>query len=85
MKGTGSKFKSLYLLRILTDVAAQIISGFLSFGSLHIHTTGFEPWQWYDQAQHLTNALTFLKVYDHHGGTYPHHGAIVLVSILKIS
>lgn len=25
---------------------AQIISGFISFGSLHIHTPGFEPWQW---------------------------------------
>ncbi|KAI0305253.1 MFS general substrate transporter [Multifurca ochricompacta] len=22
------------------------ISGFISFGSLHIHTAGFEPWQW---------------------------------------
>ncbi|KAJ3546254.1 hypothetical protein NM688_g5536 [Phlebia brevispora] len=29
-----------------TDVEAQIISGFISFGSLHIHTKGFEPWQW---------------------------------------
>ncbi|KAG2088376.1 major facilitator superfamily domain-containing protein [Suillus discolor] len=25
---------------------AQIISGFISFGTLHIHTSGFEPWQW---------------------------------------
>ncbi|KAG1852262.1 MFS general substrate transporter [Suillus subalutaceus] len=25
---------------------AQIISGFISFGVLHIKTTGFEPWQW---------------------------------------
>lgn len=25
---------------------AQIISGFLSFGALHIKTKGFEPWQW---------------------------------------
>ncbi|KAF8073574.1 MFS general substrate transporter [Lyophyllum atratum] len=25
---------------------AQIISGFLSFGALHIKTRGFEPWQW---------------------------------------
>ncbi|KAF8480336.1 major facilitator superfamily domain-containing protein [Russula ochroleuca] len=30
----------------LIDVAAQIISGFISFGTLHIHTTGFQPWQW---------------------------------------
>ncbi|KAI0066397.1 MFS general substrate transporter [Artomyces pyxidatus] len=26
---------------------AQIVSGFISFGSLHIHTKGFEPWQWF--------------------------------------
>ena len=26
--------------------AAQIISGFISFGTLHIHTKAFEPWQW---------------------------------------
>ncbi|KZP06951.1 MFS general substrate transporter [Athelia psychrophila] len=25
---------------------SQIISGFLSFGALHIKTLGFEPWQW---------------------------------------
>jgi hypothetical protein len=25
---------------------AQIISGFLSFGTLHIKTGNFEPWQW---------------------------------------
>ncbi|KAN0080166.1 Major facilitator superfamily domain containing protein [Tylopilus felleus] len=25
---------------------SQIISGFISFGSLHIKTTGFAPWQW---------------------------------------
>ncbi|KAF8553844.1 MFS general substrate transporter [Imleria badia] len=30
----------------LTGMAAQIISGFISFGSLHIKTTGFAPWQW---------------------------------------
>ena len=38
----------------LTYALAQIISGFISFGTLHIQTTGFEPWQWYDQDQHLT-------------------------------
>ena len=26
---------------------AQIISGFISFGTLHIKTDKFEPWQWY--------------------------------------
>jgi len=30
----------------LMNGTAQIISGFTSFGSLHIHTRGFEPWQW---------------------------------------
>ncbi|KAJ7055776.1 MFS general substrate transporter [Mycena amicta] len=25
---------------------AQIVSGFISFGTLHIRTTTFEPWQW---------------------------------------
>jgi hypothetical protein len=41
------------------DVSGQIIIGFISFGTLHIYTTGLEPWQWYDQGQHITNALTF--------------------------
>ncbi|KAF9239490.1 MFS general substrate transporter [Melanogaster broomeanus] len=31
----------------LMNGTAQIVSGFLSFGSLHIHTNGFEPWQWF--------------------------------------
>ncbi|TDL27046.1 MFS general substrate transporter [Rickenella mellea] len=30
----------------LMNGTAQIISGFISFGSLHIHTPGFMPWQW---------------------------------------
>ncbi|KAH9991575.1 MFS general substrate transporter [Russula vinacea] len=30
----------------LMNGTAKIISGFISFGTLHIHTTGFEPWQW---------------------------------------
>ncbi|KAG6909275.1 hypothetical protein DXG01_001219 [Tephrocybe rancida] len=30
----------------LMNGVAQIISGFLSFGALHIKTKGFEPWQW---------------------------------------
>ncbi|KAL9710473.1 hypothetical protein Ac2012v2_006007 [Leucoagaricus gongylophorus] len=30
----------------LTNGTAQIISGFVSFGTLHIHTSSFEPWQW---------------------------------------
>ncbi|PAV15644.1 MFS general substrate transporter [Pyrrhoderma noxium] len=30
----------------LMNGTAQIISGFIAFGSLHINTPGFEPWQW---------------------------------------
>ncbi|KAH8814585.1 major facilitator superfamily domain-containing protein [Flagelloscypha sp. PMI_526] len=30
----------------LMNGTAQIISGFISFGTLHIKTKGFEPWQW---------------------------------------
>jgi len=30
----------------LMSGSAQIMSGFISFGSLHIHTGGFKPWQW---------------------------------------
>ncbi|KAG0706181.1 MFS general substrate transporter [Suillus ampliporus] len=30
----------------LMNGTAQIISGFISFGTLHIGTKGFEPWQW---------------------------------------
>jgi len=34
------------LLSLLVVQPAQIISGFISFGTLHIHTSSFEPWQW---------------------------------------
>ncbi|KAF9239499.1 MFS general substrate transporter [Melanogaster broomeanus] len=30
----------------LMSGTAQVISGFISFGSLHINTKGFAPWQW---------------------------------------
>ncbi|KAJ7153334.1 MFS general substrate transporter [Mycena filopes] len=30
----------------LMNGTAQIISGFISFGTLHIYTSRFEPWQW---------------------------------------
>ncbi|KAI0341163.1 MFS general substrate transporter [Trametopsis cervina] len=36
---------------------AQIVSGFISFGSLHIHTPSFEPWQW---LMIITGALTIV-------------------------
>jgi ACS family allantoate permease-like MFS transporter len=35
---------------------AQIISGFLAFGVLHIKTDGFAPWQWF---MIITGAITF--------------------------
>ncbi|KAN0107667.1 major facilitator superfamily [Russula decolorans] len=41
----------------LMNGTAQIISGFISFGSLHIHTTGIEPWQW---LMIITGTLTLL-------------------------
>ncbi|GAW03134.1 MFS general substrate transporter [Lentinula edodes] len=41
----------------LMNGTAQIISGFLSFGSLHIHTPEFEPWQW---LMVITGAITFI-------------------------
>jgi len=41
----------------LMNGTAQIISGFISFGSLHIHTPSFEPWQW---LMVITGALTLV-------------------------
>ncbi|KAI0268093.1 MFS general substrate transporter [Gloeopeniophorella convolvens] len=41
----------------LMNGTAQIISGFISFGSLHIHTSGFEPWQW---LMIITGTLTLI-------------------------
>ncbi|KAH7927987.1 MFS general substrate transporter [Leucogyrophana mollusca] len=41
----------------LMNGTAQIISGFISFGTLHIKTTGFEPWQW---LMIITGALTLI-------------------------
>ncbi|KAF8480338.1 MFS general substrate transporter [Russula ochroleuca] len=57
MNGTGLEFKFFYRLPTLMDVAAQIISGFISFGTLHIHTKGFEPWQW---LMIITGTLTLI-------------------------
>ncbi|KAJ7190373.1 hypothetical protein GGX14DRAFT_319842, partial [Mycena pura] len=36
---------------------AQIITGFVSFGSPHLHTARFEPWQW---LMIITGALTLV-------------------------
>ncbi|KAJ7050651.1 MFS general substrate transporter [Mycena amicta] len=41
----------------LMNGTAQIISGFISFGSLHIHTRNFQPWQW---LMIITGTLTFI-------------------------
>lgn len=38
---------SFIMIASVTDGAtAQIVIGFISFGTLHTHTTSFEPWQW---------------------------------------
>ncbi|KAF8259249.1 major facilitator superfamily domain-containing protein [Lactarius quietus] len=37
---------------------SQITSGFISFGILHIHSSGFEPWQW---LMIITGALTLVN------------------------
>jgi drug/metabolite transporter (DMT)-like permease len=41
----------------MNHVLAQIISSFISFGTLHIKTSGFEPWQW---LMIITGILTFI-------------------------
>ncbi|KZT03140.1 MFS general substrate transporter [Laetiporus sulphureus 93-53] len=41
----------------LMNGTAQIISGFISFGTLHIRTEGFEPWQW---LMTITGIMTFI-------------------------
>ncbi|KAJ6458931.1 MFS general substrate transporter [Mycena vitilis] len=41
----------------LMNGTAQIISGFVSFGCLHIKTQSFEPWQW---LMVITGILTFI-------------------------
>ncbi|KAI0337509.1 MFS general substrate transporter [Trametopsis cervina] len=41
----------------LMNGTAQIIAGFISFGSLHIHTPNFEPWQW---LMIITGTLTLI-------------------------
>ncbi|KAF8800402.1 MFS general substrate transporter [Phlegmacium glaucopus] len=41
----------------LMNGTAQIISGFISFGSLHIKTRAFEPWQW---LMIITGVLTLI-------------------------
>ncbi|PIL25692.1 MFS general substrate transporter [Ganoderma sinense ZZ0214-1] len=41
----------------LMNGTAQIISGFLSFGTLHIKTESFEPWQW---LMVITGSLTII-------------------------
>ncbi|KAF7314783.1 Membrane transporter [Mycena kentingensis (nom. inval.)] len=40
----------------LMNGIAQVVSGFISFGTLHIHTEKFEPWQW---LMIITGIITF--------------------------
>ena len=48
MDGIGEK-TSLYIIADRHNgVLGQVIAGFIGFGTLHIHTTRLEPWQWYD-------------------------------------
>ncbi|KAI0065989.1 MFS general substrate transporter [Artomyces pyxidatus] len=42
---------------------AQIVGGFLSFGSLHIHTGAFEPWQWLMAITGILTILTAVAFY----------------------
>lgn len=54
-------------LRISHSMIAEITSGFLSFGILHIKTRGFEPWQWYQVSRcFLWNRLNFEQAHDRH-------------------
>lgn len=46
MNGTGWLWYSGRVVSCDDAFAAQIILGFVSFGSLHTHTPNFEPWQW---------------------------------------
>jgi hypothetical protein len=46
MNGTGARNDLSLAVPALTVFLAQIISGFVSFGCLHIHTESFQPWQW---------------------------------------
>lgn len=49
MNGTGTDDHAnhdIFVILIAFICAAQIISGFISFGTLHIKTKAFEPWQW---------------------------------------
>ncbi|KAI6117991.1 MFS general substrate transporter [Pisolithus sp. B1] len=47
MNGTGVAVVNVTCDHPLRDLQQHIISGLLAFGSLHIQTSGFEPWQWY--------------------------------------
>ena len=46
-----------HFLPINIRFIAQIIGSFIAFGTLHIKTGGFEPWQW---LMIITGALTFI-------------------------
>ena len=46
MNGTGAESTFYCIHHPYRFHAAQIISGFISFGTLHINTDAFKPWQW---------------------------------------
>ena len=46
-----------HLLPFNVQFIAQIIGSFIAFGTLHIKTGGFEPWQW---LMIIIGALTFI-------------------------
>ncbi|KAF8480329.1 MFS general substrate transporter [Russula ochroleuca] len=43
---TRREYTARVVYWFLMDGIGQVIVGFISFGTLHIHTTGLEPWQW---------------------------------------
>jgi len=61
---------------------AQIISGFISFGTLHIHTSSFEPWQWWRAFEGYERPiLILLQAHDNHRCYNTFDGCSILVCI----
>lgn len=68
MNGIGALNEMYNWHRCLSPrILAQIVAGFISFGVLHTHTKGFEPWQWSDFPYLLPPALSDRsQAHDHH-------------------
>jgi len=61
---------------------AQIISGFISFGTLHIHTSSFEPWQWWRAFEGYERPILILfQAHDNHWRYNTFDGCSILVRI----